>query len=47
MNFVSLKDSKSPNPQWGINEKCSRIMITTSLVNIHFVYVFSTYHTTC
>ena len=40
MKFVSLKDSKSPNPSWGINEKGSRIMITPSLVNIHFGYVF-------
>ena len=37
MDLNSLKDSKSPNPQWGTNEKGSRIMIVPSFVNIHFV----------
>ena len=37
MDLDSLKDSKSPNPQWGSNKKCSRIMIASPFVNIHFV----------
>ena len=37
MDLDSLKDSKSPNPQWGTNEKGSRITIVSSFVNIHFV----------
>ncbi len=36
MDINSLKDSKSPNPQWGTNEKGSRIPIVPSFVNIHF-----------
>ncbi len=37
MDLDSLKDSKSPNPPIGTNEKSSRITIVPSVVNIHFV----------
>jgi hypothetical protein len=37
MDLNSFKNSKSPNPQKGTNEKGSRITIVPSFVNIHFV----------
>ena len=33
MDLASLKDSKSPNPQWGTNEKGSRIMIASPFMH--------------
>ena len=37
MHLNSLRDSKSPNPQWRTNEKGSRIIIVPPFVNTHFV----------
>jgi hypothetical protein len=37
MDLASLKDSKSPNPQWGTSEKGSRIMIAPPFVYIHSI----------
>ena len=37
MHLNSLRDSKSPNPQWRTNEKGTRIIIVPPFVNIHFV----------
>ncbi len=37
MDLASLKDSKSPNPQWGTSEKGSRIIIAPPFVYIHSI----------